>query len=173
MTQPSDERSEAVRFKIFRGADSRDCDLMTYVGMEASAAPRTEEQPVPAMDSGNELKVLFDMPGLSLVKGWLKSEFPLPRHTHDADCLYYIIGGSIRMGDQELGRGDGFFVGADVPYTYTVGPAGVEVLEFRTSNDFDMRVPGDIATLARKSYDRAKARQDAWKTEPRPSSLQE
>jgi hypothetical protein len=44
------------------------------------------------------------------------------------------------MGTRILKAGDGFFIRADAPYTYTAGPDGVEVLEFRASTGFDMKV---------------------------------
>src|SRR5690606_20778947 len=71
---------------------------------------------------GSLTKVLFAMPGFSLVYAWFKSGYPLPLHSHNADCLYYIISGSIRLGTEDLGKGDGFFVGCDVPCAYTPGP---------------------------------------------------
>ena len=92
------------------------------------------------MLDGTTVKLLFSMPGMSLTHAWFKSGFPLPRHSHDTDCLYYIVAGSIRIGTEELGKGDGFFVGADVPYAYTPGADGVEILEFRASNAFDIKL---------------------------------
>ena len=37
------------------------------------------------------------------------------------------------------------FVGKDVPYNYKPGPQGVEVLEFRTADTFDIRFLGKTA----------------------------
>ncbi len=86
---------------------------------------------------GCVLRTLFSTPVCSLVYVWFKSGFPLPHHSHSADCLYFIVAGSLKIGSEELGPGDGFFLGADVPYSYVPGPEGVEVLEFRTSDKFD------------------------------------
>jgi hypothetical protein len=44
------------------------------------------------------------------------------------------------MGSRVLKPGDGFFIAADAPYTYTAGPDGVEVLEFRHATTFDIKV---------------------------------
>jgi len=77
--------------------------------------------------------------GMSLVHIWFPPGFPLPRHSHSADCLYYILEGGIAMGKRELGPGDGFFVPADQPYTYRVGGSGVKLLEFRHSTAFDTK----------------------------------
>jgi quercetin dioxygenase-like cupin family protein len=86
----------------------------------------------------------------SLVKAWFAPYYVLPRHSHDADCLYYIVEGSVVMGSQTLEAGDGFFVPAGAPYAYEAGPDGVAVLEFRTRTSFDMTIPGgQVERLAR------------------------
>jgi quercetin dioxygenase-like cupin family protein len=58
---------------------------------------------------------------------------PLPSHSHDGDCLYYVAAGEIHLGQKVLRSGDGFFVPGGVPYKYAAGPNGAEVLEFRAS----------------------------------------
>jgi quercetin dioxygenase-like cupin family protein len=77
--------------------------------------------------------------GFSLVS----LDFPpgaiLPRHSHSADCLYYIISGGIVMGARALGPGDGFFAPAEHPYGYRAGSEGVKLLEFRHSAAFDTK----------------------------------
>jgi len=71
--------------------------------------------------------------GMSLVHVWFGPNFPLFRHSHPAygDCLYYVVAGELFLGKRRLGPGSGFFVPNGMPYKYTAGPAGVEVLEFR------------------------------------------
>lgn len=69
--------------------------------------------------------------GFSLVYLFFKPNFPLFRHRHENDCLYVVISGEARMGNQTLKAGDSFFVPAYAPYAYTAGPDGVEVLEVR------------------------------------------
>ena len=75
--------------------------------------------------------------GMSLVVLDFAPGAILPRHSHSADCLYYVVAGGIVMGTRELGPGDGFFVPADQPYGYRAGPEGVKLLEFRSSTAFD------------------------------------
>ena len=75
--------------------------------------------------------------GFSLVSLDFPPGAMLPRHSHSADCLYYIVSGGIVMGSRELGPGDGFFVPADQPYGYRAGSEGVLLLEFRHSTAFD------------------------------------
>ena len=75
--------------------------------------------------------------GMSLVRLAFPPGAMLPRHSHSADCLYYIVSGAIVVGRRELGPGDGFYVPADQPYGYRVGNEGVSLLEFRQSTAFD------------------------------------
>jgi hypothetical protein len=91
------------------------------------------------MMNGSEVKLLYGRPGMSLTYVRFKPGFALPLHSHSANCLYFIITGSIKMGTEELGPGDGFFLGTDVPYTYVPGEDGVELLEFRDSENFDFK----------------------------------
>jgi len=77
--------------------------------------------------------------GISLVVLDFSAGYLLPRHSHSADCLYYIVEGGIEMGSRVLGPGDGFFVPSDHPYAYRVGPKGVKLLEFRTRTAFDSK----------------------------------
>ena len=62
--------------------------------------------------------------------------------SHDGDCLYHVVEGSLVMGSQTLVAGDGFFVPSGAPYAYEAGPDGVVVLEFRTCTAFGMDIPG-------------------------------
>jgi hypothetical protein len=73
--------------------------------------------------------------GFSLLILWIKPNYPLPRHSHDSDCMYYLVSGSIVMGDKTLRAGDGFFVPRDCLYVYTGGPEGAELLEVRYNVD--------------------------------------
>lgn len=170
----SNDRDTAPRFAIFRGKEAMDFEdsglmvtqPLTDIEMAGSVAAVEA-----GMLSGTRVRLLFEMPGLSLTHAWFKSDFPLPRHSHNIDCLYFILAGSLRIGTEELGAGDGFFVGADVPYTYVAGPRGVEVLEFRGSNSFDIRLLANNAAYWTKALDRVKAQHGAWTGEVPPSGL--
>lgn len=161
------------RFAIFRAAEATDFEesgLMTtrpLTEIEAAGAGRAVAAGVM---EGTRVKLLFQMPGLSLAHAWFKSGFPLPRHSHDTDCLYYVLAGSLRIGVEELARGDGFFVGKDVPYTYTPGPQGVEVLEFRGSNAFDIRLLANNAAYWDRAVEQAAGRREGWADEPPPGA---
>ncbi len=120
------------------------------------------------MTSGAVVKRLFDAPGFSLVYAWFKPDFPLLRHSHDKDCLYYIVAGSLKLGTEELGPRDSFFVPADVPYTYKPGPEGVEVLEIRQANHFNFVNHAKGEAWWEKAAGEIAIHRESWKTATRP-----
>jgi hypothetical protein len=160
-----------AKFVIFRSAEAVDFDEsgvmktlpLSEIEMEGSIAAVGA-----GMLAGANVRLLFESPALTLTHAWFKSGFPLPRHSHNVDCLYYITAGSLRLGTETLAKGDGFFVGADVPYAYTPGPEGVEVLEFRATNDFDIRLLANNRAFWTKAVDHAAAKQGAWANEQPP-----
>jgi hypothetical protein len=160
-------------FTIFRARDAIDYNEAEVM---ASAPPGDVEAAGGAklveagMLEGTQVKLLFSRPGLSLTYAWFKSGFPLPRHSHDADCAYFIIAGSLRLGTEELGPGDGFFVGKDVPYTYTPGPTGVEVLEVRTANEFDIKLHAGNPAWWENALASLLVNRDAWPDQSAPPS---
>ncbi|WP_408586255.1 cupin domain-containing protein [Novosphingobium sp.] len=167
--------ADVAPFKIYRAASAKDFNELTHMEY-AGITPVIEAALVKAgeassKDSGQVVKELFSMPGMSLTYAWFKSGFPLPLHTHNADCLYYIIAGTLKLGVEELGAGDGFFVGSNVPYTYKPGPNGVEVLEFRTADKFDIRFLGKTETYWNKTIGAIAEKQDAWVGERPPHEL--
>lgn len=86
---------------------------------------------------GAAAQTLFSRPNLHVSYAWFKSGFPLPLHSHDSDCYYLVIAGSMKVGTEMLGKGDGVFIPGGAPYTVTPGEDGVEFLEMRTSPDYD------------------------------------
>lgn len=159
-------------FRIFRGADARDLNetqAMTLAGLTPVIESGIARWVGAGVAEGNITRVLFSLPTMSLTYAWFKSGFALPLHSHDADCLYYIIAGSLRLGTEELGPGDGFFVGRDVPYTYKPGPEGVEVLEFRTVDAFDMKFQGKTEGYWDKVVAGMDAARPRWDAEAPPS----
>jgi hypothetical protein len=143
---------------------------MTHAEVSAVVGEGATRVIAEGVEQGHETKVLFSAPGFSLAYAWFKSAYPLPRHSHDVDCLYYILGGSLRIGNEDLGVGDGFFVGGSVPYSYSPGPAGVEVLEFRAANAFDIKIMADNKAFWDKAVETVRRQQDTWRTQHRPSS---
>ncbi|MEW9853879.1 cupin domain-containing protein [Novosphingobium sp. M1R2S20] len=155
----------AARFTIFRREDSpslAEAGLMSFEPFKDSILPILDQVQEAGVFAGEDARVLFAIPGFSLVHVWFKPGYPLPLHSHDADCLYYIIAGSIRMGSQDLGPRTGFFVPANVPYAYTPGPDGVELLEFRHSVSFNFMNHANGLAFWQKALETVKAAQPTW-----------
>jgi mannose-6-phosphate isomerase-like protein (cupin superfamily) len=119
---------------------------------------------------GDEVKILVQMPGFNLAHAWLKKSYPLALHSHDSDCLYYIVAGTLKLGTEELGPRDSFFVPAGTPYTYKPGPDGVEVLEFRHEGKFNFVNHSKTETFWNKATETITANRDDWKEAVRPSA---
>jgi len=161
-------------FAIYRGAEApafSEIDVMDYAGMTPKLEQTFADLGEAGIDEGQTVKLLFSAPGFSLTYAWFRSGFPLPRHTHDADCLYYIIAGSLTLGSETLGRGDGFFVPADAAYTYVPGPEGVEVLEFRDADHFNIKFLAGNPAFWSKALETVKAERPGWRTQTRPQDL--
>jgi hypothetical protein len=83
--------SEKTRFAIFRGKDARsdaEASFMQYEPVTPVVAEGARRAQAEGVDQGHDLKLLFATPGFSLSYVWFKSGFPLPRHSHNVDCLY-------------------------------------------------------------------------------------
>jgi len=129
--------------------------------------PAPDEMMEWATASGQVVKVLFGDPevgGMSLAWSWFAPNFPLPRHSHSADCPYYVSKGELRMGRQVVKEGEGFFVSNGASYAYTAGPDGVEVLEFRSVRQFDMQITESLSRWA-KMVDIARENRVTWAEE--------
>jgi quercetin dioxygenase-like cupin family protein len=104
--------------------------------------------------------------GMSILHVYLKPGLSIPRHSHDADCLYYVVWGELRMGKRRLGQGDGVYVPANSPYTVAAGPdVGAEFLEIRLGTDFDMQVRDDSDENWQQLIDECAQRKEAWEQE--------
>ena len=124
-------------FRIFRARDGR---RLLEAGMTSEGLSERMAADLAVTLDGTMTRVLFsdEAAGMSLAYVWFKPNFALPRHSHDCDCLYYVIAGSALLGAEVLEPGDGFLVPADGLYAYQAGPQGVEVLEFRTATRFNI-----------------------------------
>lgn len=163
-----------AKFTIFRAADAPDLDELGIVDTDSFSQTVLEgigKVVEAGINEGQTVRVLFSVPGFSLVYAWFKSSFPLPLHSHDADCLYYVVSGSLKLGTEKLGAGEGFFVPAGVPYTYRAGAEGVEVLEFRHEQQFDMKVKSANAAFWNKAVETVKSELPIWRRLPQPAAL--
>lgn len=155
------------RLRIFRARDAIDPTHMKPVD-----AKEHDTKGVASIVDGATVKTIFedDRSNVSLTYAWFKANFMLPRHSHNADCLYYIVSGSLHLGTEVLKAGDGFFVPADALYAYRAGADGVEVLEFRTAVEFDIKFrTGEEAW--QQITKNADANRDAWRSEAKPVAV--
>jgi hypothetical protein len=164
--------TDQQKFQIFRAADAPDLMGTEYQSMcpltplESAGFEKMTE--AGALD-GSEVRVLVNIPGFSLVHLWFKKDFPLPRHSHNVDCFYYVIAGSLKLGTQILGPRDSFFVPADAPYTYRAGPEGVEVLEIRQADHWDFKNHAKSQAFYDKAVEIITANREAWRQVKRPA----
>ena len=161
-----------AKFFIYRGAQApsfSEIDVMDYEGVTPEIQSRFDQLGEAGIDEGQSVKLLFSAPGISLTYAWFRSGFPLPRHSHDADCLYYIAAGSLTLGTETLGAGDGFFVPAESAYAYVPGPQGVEVLEFRNADHFNIRFMAGNSAFWEKALETVRAERPGWGVQARPS----
>jgi quercetin dioxygenase-like cupin family protein len=154
------------RFQIFRAADAQNMEEhmptegLTDVDL-AGVAHATAE----GAAEGGFARLLFADPvsGMSVGYVWFKPNFVLPRHSHNADCTYYVISGEARLGTEVLRPGDGFFVPAAHNYQYAAGPEGVEVLEVRKAPEFNIRLSGNGEAAWRRFAETAAANRQRWR----------
>jgi quercetin dioxygenase-like cupin family protein len=168
MTEHAPDR----KFTIFRRTDSpalADSGMMSFAPFNEAILPVLAQVQEAGVYAGEDARVLFALPGFSLIHVWFKPGYPLPLHSHDADCLYYIIAGSIRLGTQDLGPQEGFFVPANVPYGYTPGPEGVEVLEFRHATSFNFVNHANGQAFWEKALETVRANRSLWETAAMPA----
>ncbi len=160
------------KLQIFRAAaaptlmEARVMDVQPFDAMQRAGMDKLLKAGYLA---GDEEKLLINIPGFSLVHVWLKKEYPLLLHSHDTDCLYYIIAGSLTFGTEELGPRDGFFVAAGTPYTYRPGPDGVELLEFRHATQFNFCNLTKGEAFYNKAAETIAANLESWHQAKKPT----
>lgn len=154
------------RFQIFRAADAQNMEeYMPTEGLTDVDLAGITQATAQGAGEGGFARLLFADPvsGLSVGYVWFKPNFVLPRHSHNADCAYYVISGEARLGTEVLRAGDGFFVPADHNYQYTAGPDGVEVLEVRNAPEFNIRLSGNGAAAWKRCAEGAVANRERWR----------
>jgi mannose-6-phosphate isomerase-like protein (cupin superfamily) len=167
-----DPMASETKIQIFRASDAP--GLMESGAM--TMAPMTDEQRAGMKQMvqagymhGDEVKILVNLPGFSLAHAWLKKDYPLLLHSHDSDCLYYVVAGSLAFGTETLGPRDSFFVPAGAAYTYRPGPDGVEVLEFRHQGQFDFQNFAKNPSFYEKAAQTIAANAEGWRAARPPS----
>jgi mannose-6-phosphate isomerase-like protein (cupin superfamily) len=167
-----------AKLAVFRAAEGT--PLEEYESMEPVYSPDVlaglTKLYEAGVSDGYSSRVLFESGGsngFSLIYAWFKGNFPLTAHLHDADCLYFVIGGELTLGKgvgSEIVRaGDGFFVPAGHMYGYTAGPEGVEILEFRSVSKFNIEYKGQPPAAWAALAAIMAANRQQWKTQVPPS----
>lgn len=168
-TAAASGRSRRAGISFFDGPSSAPALLETGIMSMPSTDPPADDQVIEwGLSAGHDTRVLFRQDGehpMSLVWSWFGPGFPLPRHSHSADCLYYVVRGEAVMGNRRVQAGSGFFVPGDAPYAYTAGPEGIEILEFRGASSFDMQITEGLDRWSR-ILDVVRTDGDAWKDVP-------
>ena len=169
-----ERRPSSDKISIYRREDAVDLDktdMMSVATPSERVAAILANMDFNKFITGTQSKVLLRQEGevgYSLIYASFPPEYILGRHTHNTDCTYYVLSGELRLGNQTLTPGEGFFVPANRPYGYTAGPVGVEVLEFRHATTFDIQaVESNEETVARIG-EVADAHQDVWRAHQPP-----
>ena len=112
--------------------------------------------------------------GMRLSHVWMGANYPLSRHSHPrfGDCLYCVVAGEIYLGSRRLGAGSVIFLPKGMPYKFRAGPAGAEVLEYRTDGSGDesaplIRLAEDSIEAIQQIIDAGKAHQHQWEAPAR------
>jgi hypothetical protein len=168
------DTSQSAPFQIFRAYGSKklmELGLMKMESMDATQQAGLKELVSEGYLDGDEVQVLFNVPGFSLVRAWLKKDYPLLLHSHDCDCLYFVVAGTLKMGTEQVAAGDGFFVPAGARYQYRPGPDGVEVLEFRHATHFNFQNYSKAESFYKKAVETVRENAEAWRSAKRPSEI--
>lgn len=173
----ANESKKPRRIEVFRADEAKPLtdEHMPMLGIDDSVlAGFGKMMEAGAENAGGEVvQCLFEEPGengLSLCYAWFKSGYLLPRHSHNADCVYYVIAGELKLGKQVLRKGDGFFVPNGAPYSYEAGPEGVEILEFRNATRFHFLFGNNDETHWQRMADSVKDNSANWAEETVPPS---
>lgn len=167
MTTTTTDAAARRRITFFEASDA---PLLDDDGM--MSPPHLDEEVYTTLDlsplaAGSKVTVLFKIDGpnpMSLVHAWFGPGYRLPRHSHSADCLYYVVAGEAHLGKRVIKAGDGFFVKAGQPYAYQAGPDGIQILEFRSATAFDMQIFDQTVAKWQPIVAAATANHDRWLT---------
>jgi mannose-6-phosphate isomerase-like protein (cupin superfamily) len=156
------------RIEIFRTTEAIDNSSPQGMRAGTDVSPETLAKLKVLRDAGRDdgltSHILYrQKDGFSLIHLWIKPHYPLPRHSHDSDCLYYVVRGSLVMGTETLRASDGFFVPAHANYTYVGGPEGGEVIEVRYGpNGILTHMPAQSDARYETELAMIQANREAW-----------
>ncbi len=158
---------------IFRAEQATplvETDFMAMPEMTGGALAAGGPEIFMASAPGTDVRVVVrqtpEEGGFSILHVWFKADYPVLRHSHDSDCVYYLVSGSAVLGTQTLRPGDGFFIPAGAPYSYNAGPEGVELLEIRHSvAQFDTQMLESSAGRWVAMADTIASHREAWEAD--------
>ena len=159
------------KFQTFRAAAAptlEQAQVLRYEGITPDIAAGLKSAAAAGIGAGSFAKILINIPGFSLAYAWHKSDYPLPLHRHDVDCCYLIIAGELTVGRDTLGKGDGFFVPANTAYTFFTGPQGVEFIEYRHANSWNIVFGAQTEAGWARIAEQADNQRERWRTEAPP-----
>ena len=160
----------AKQMQVFRRNEGPPADDYFEIVPHGPVAEKGLEQAAEAgMGDGGSFNMLFMGDDFTLLQAWMKPGYPLPLHTHNTDCLYFVSRGSMKMGTVELNAGDGVFMPAGTPYTVKPGEDGVEFLEFRPKGEYDMQVLSKNQAFWDKALTTIGKKREDWLVQERPS----
>ena len=168
------DQATPSKFQVFRAATAQtleETDVLRYEGITPEIATGLKALGKAGLGEGSYAKILLNLPECSLAYAWHKSDFPLPLHSHDSDCCYLVLAGEMRMGTESLGKGDGAFVPKGTPYTFVTGPEGVEFLEFRNAESWNIVFKSKNPVSWEKGAERTRELVETWKTEKQPAGF--
>lgn len=175
MTKNSKTERLPRQLRIYRAGESLDFVPVIEPGHEI--APNDLKGLAEAGDAGwNDgmtVRVLLvdEKSGFNLTHLWMKPFYKLPNHSHSVDCAYYVVSGEACMGINVLKPGDSFMVPANCLYTYSAGPNGCEVVEFRNAIDYTFKFGKHPKTHWEKAVKTAQENAARWRdAEPSPSA---
>jgi mannose-6-phosphate isomerase-like protein (cupin superfamily) len=151
------------QFSFFESSDMGELsDIMTDPEYPVEIIDKLDFGPLMV---GHRTKLLFcneGDDGFSLALIQFAPHFMLPRHTHNVDCLYYVLSGEALLGRRVVKAGSGFYVPAGHPYAYQAGAGGIELLEIRNATSFNMKVVEDNPARWQTMIDVARANERLW-----------
>ena len=173
----SPSKAKPKRMTVFRGGEGLEVnrESMPFEGVDEGVMAGFAKLMACGLPpgTGEKTTILFREPGdegLSLSYAWFKSGYILPRHSHNADCVYYILAGELNAGSAVLRKGDGIFVPAEQGYSFEAGPEGVELLEFRNAPHFNILFKGNDEAHWDRIADVYHAKATVWPDEPAPGA---
>lgn len=62
-------------------------------------------------------------------------------HKHDDDEIIYVVRGAMHFGNKVLGPGSSIYIPGNTFYTFTAGPEGLRIVNFRGRCDVSFHTP--------------------------------